>query len=470
MWSRARTTTKAAKSMSEYYAADGLPPMTDPAVETTKEHERTKEAFKAHPLPLRDQAMYHGLLGDLVKASDPHTEADKVGVLVSLLGGVGAIIGPDPHVMIGSTRHPLLIWPLLFGNTSSGRKGEASNVANAFLQAACPIDFASIRATGLSSGEGLIERIKDPVEVEDIDDTKVKRRRDENPGTIDKRLLVTEPEFASVMARCKREANSLPGVMREAWEGRDLGVLTKAQTRATGSHITIAGHITPKEFRLRMAAAEMAGGTYNRFLPVYVERSKLLPLPTRIDDTQMVKHAGQLRKAITLASRVDEITMGVEASAYWTEHLYQDLAVADEDHVWSEFAQRAAPYARRISALYAALDGRHEVTLADLSAAAALVTYSMDSAKYVLDNTFRDPRVDKIQRAIDESPGACLTRSQISGLFGRNLTAGRLDELLDVLLIDETFQMIGVETAGRTAQTYLRVKPLSCSFVGGAAA
>jgi hypothetical protein len=30
MWSRARTTTKAAKSMSEeYYAADGLPPMVD---------------------------------------------------------------------------------------------------------------------------------------------------------------------------------------------------------------------------------------------------------------------------------------------------------------------------------------------------------------------------------------------------------------------------------------------------------
>lgn len=158
--------------------------------------------------------------------------------------------------------------------------------------------------------------------------------------------------------------------------------------------------------------------------------------------------------------------MGAEASAYWTEYLYQDLTVGDEDHAWSEFAQRAAPYARRISALYAALDGRSVVSLANLTAAAALVHYSIESAKYVLDNTFRDPRVDKIQRAIDESPESRMSRSQVSDLFGRNLAADRLDELLKVLLTGGTFEMVEVETPGRTAQTYKRVKSLSVPFGG----
>ena len=46
--------------------------------------ERSAES-EAHPLPRRDRAMFHGLLGELVEAIDPHTEASGEGILVSLL-------------------------------------------------------------------------------------------------------------------------------------------------------------------------------------------------------------------------------------------------------------------------------------------------------------------------------------------------------------------------------------------------
>jgi hypothetical protein len=56
--------------------------------------------------------------------------------LVSLLAGVGAMLGRGPHLVVGNTRHSLTTWPLLFGRTSDGRKGEAWSSARAVLDKA----------------------------------------------------------------------------------------------------------------------------------------------------------------------------------------------------------------------------------------------------------------------------------------------------------------------------------------------
>ena len=65
-------------------------------------------------------------------------ETDPVGVYASLLAMTGAAIGEGTRVRIGSTRHLLLIWPLLFGGTGSGRKGEATNTASIFFRNSHP--------------------------------------------------------------------------------------------------------------------------------------------------------------------------------------------------------------------------------------------------------------------------------------------------------------------------------------------
>jgi hypothetical protein len=59
--------------------------------------------------------MYTGILGDIVSAAAPTTEADPVGIYASLLAGVGVMMNSTPDVRVGNTRHPLLIWPLLLG-------------------------------------------------------------------------------------------------------------------------------------------------------------------------------------------------------------------------------------------------------------------------------------------------------------------------------------------------------------------
>ncbi|MDQ3764707.1 MAG: hypothetical protein M3460_25205 [Actinomycetota bacterium] len=90
------------------------------------------------PPPVADPVMFRGVLGECVTTMDPYTEADSIGVLVSLMSAVGAIIGPTPHLMIGPTRHPLLIWPLLFGRSGTGRKGEAASAASVLINSAEP--------------------------------------------------------------------------------------------------------------------------------------------------------------------------------------------------------------------------------------------------------------------------------------------------------------------------------------------
>jgi hypothetical protein len=55
--------------------------------------------------------------------------------------------------------------------------------------------------------------------------------------------------------------------------------MNRKMLKASASHVAVIGHITPQEFRLRLAEADLAGGTYNRYLPLFVERSKLLAIP-----------------------------------------------------------------------------------------------------------------------------------------------------------------------------------------------
>jgi Protein of unknown function (DUF3987) len=391
--------------------------------------------------PVLDRVMFRGLLGEIVEKAEPTTEADPIGVYVSLLAGTGALIGPGPHVKIGNTKHPLLIWPLLFGRTGSGRKGEATETAELFLLSSY-LDYSELRESGLSSGEGLIELIRDPDGPND------------SGGRIDKRLLVFEPEFSSVMARARRDGSTLAAVLREAWAGKALGVLNKKRVRASSSHVVIIGHVTAKEFRLRLADAELAGGTFNRFLPLWIEQSKRLAIPPGMDDQELSHLAKQLGTAIEEAPS-GVIDFDPEAAEYWTGEVYDELSAADdEDQAWTEFTRRAPAYCRRIAALTAVLNGDECVTVGDLKAAAALMRYSISTAKYVLDQQTRDPRLDRIRRAIGGAGQQGMSRSEIFGLFSRNLEKAKLDTLLDELVRSGAYEHFEVRGTGRPSERY----------------
>ncbi|WP_188316508.1 hypothetical protein [Solihabitans fulvus] len=103
------------------------------------------------------------------------------------------------------------------------------------------------------------------------------------------------------------------------------------------------------------------------------------------------------------------------------------------------------------------LDGRDLVDATDLAAAAALVRYAIGSAKYVLDRTIRNPKMDRLRRALDGAGADGLSREDISALFSRNLTKKVLDELLADLLDTGGYEeFTRPAQRGRPARRYRR--------------
>ena len=57
--------------------------------------------WPAPPAP----AVYHELLGEIVKTISPHTEADPIAILTQLLVAFGAAVGRGAYFTVEATRH-----------------------------------------------------------------------------------------------------------------------------------------------------------------------------------------------------------------------------------------------------------------------------------------------------------------------------------------------------------------------------
>lgn len=401
------------------------------------------EGRPERPGPTPDPDVFCGFLGEVVRDLDPTTEADPVSVLATLLVAASVMMGRNPYVQIGDDKHPALIWAMIVGKTNSGRKGASKGTAMRIISGADPeFSHAPFLTSGLSSGEGLIEDVKD----------------DPDDPNRDKRRLVMELEFASTMARCAREGNSLPAVLRLAWDGEHLGVMTKKKLVATGAHIGIVAHIPPREFRLRLSDRELAGGTYNRFLPIYSHRNALLALPTGARSHVVTAHAQTFRERLAFARTCGAVGMSAEAKKLWAEEYYPELSSDGEDGPLAEFTARAAAYCRRLGLVYALMDGSNVVEEQHLRAGYALVNYSHASAAYVLGTTSGNPDLDKLMTAVRNAGADGLKKAEVTKLFSHHNRQQRADLIKDLLEFPG-FSEEEMKTAGRPAKVLRFAEP-----------
>jgi hypothetical protein len=134
---------------------------------------------------------------------------------------------------------------MVVGETAKGRKGTAWNHVKQILHRADPFWGSELNQSGLASGEGVIHHVRDPRE-QKVSDAKNGQTHVTlvDPGVTDKRLLVIEQEFASVLNVMERDRNTLSSLLRLAWDGAPLGNMSKnTGERATGAHISLMGHI-----------------------------------------------------------------------------------------------------------------------------------------------------------------------------------------------------------------------------------
>jgi hypothetical protein len=392
-----------------------------------------------------DQAAYHGLPGQIVARIAPNTEADPVAILAQLLVACGALIGRGAHYRVEATLHHPNEFAVLVGTSAKARKGSSFDHIARLLSGVDP-GFASRLTTGLSSGEGLIWAVRDP--------------QDQDPGATDKRLLVVEPEFASVLKSTGRELSTLSPTLRCAWDGRPLALLTRtAPARATSAHISIIGHITDTELRRHTTTVEIANGFLNRFLLLAVRRVRLLPEGGDPDPLKGSGLARYLARVLKHAQTAGQITLDPDARELWWQ-LYPQLT-APGDGLAGNLTARAEAHTIRLALIYALLDdGQRRIQPQHLHAALALSDYAARSAAWALGQATGDPLAEQIHAALVRSPDG-LTRTQIRDLCQRNLPAERLEQALANLAAAGRAERQRTLTAGRPAELWTTTRSSS---------
>lgn len=410
---------------------------------------------------LPDESAFHGLAGQIVKIINPHSEADPIAILIQIMTAFGNVIGRETHFKVEADYHASNLFSVLVGTTGNSRKGTSSGYIRRLYSPVDPKWEQNQIQSGLSSGEGLIWAVRDSItKMEAV--RKAGRPTGEyievisDPGVTDKRLMVLEPEFASLLRVIGRDGNTLSALIRQAWDTGSLRTLTKnSPAKSTGAHISIIGHITKDELKRYLSSTEAGNGFANRFLWVCVKRSKCLPEGGHLDQGELSSLIERLHKAVSFARNGNEINRDNKARAIWFE-VYPSLSDG-RPGLFGAVTSRAEAQVMRLSCIYALLDMSYVVKAEHLKAALALWEYCEASAKFIFGDSLGDPTADEILNALRKQHNG-MTRTDIRDLFGRNRESKETGRALTLLLEHGLAYRRNEDTQGRPVERWFAMK------------
>jgi hypothetical protein len=404
---------------------------------------------------------FQGLPGAIVSAIEPHSEADPTALLTQLLICFGNAIGKGPFFKVGADRHFGNLFAVLVGDSAKARKGLSWNYIQHLYQLAAPEWASSCIQSGLSSGEGLIWAVRDPITR--LDPIKQKGHVVDyesvivDEGITDKRLLALEAEYAQPLKLASRENNILSPVLRSGWDSGNLRILTKTSpARSTGAHISVIGHITKDEVRRYLNETEQANGFANRFLWICVRRSKSLPEPRNVTDEEISDLVRELKEALSYAQGVKEVRRTEKARRLWRD-TYDELSQGKAG-LLGAMTSRAEAQVTRLSMIYALMDSSALVRSKHLHAALAVWDYAAASARFIFGQTIGDPLADEILQSLRRSEGG-MTRTAISNLFQRHRSSAEIARALLLLARHGRALCRQERTDGRPDERWLALEP-----------
>ncbi len=361
------------------------------------------------PWPARPSAMLsHGVVGELLDRVESETEADPVAIATTFLVSLGSVIGRGPHAVVDGNRHGVNLFATIVGGTSEGRKGTSMSIVRAVFRGIDDEWVRNCRTPSLTSGEGLIDLIRDDEHVVKVDSKTGEPKTIVVPGVADKRLLFECQELASVMRAGKSERSTLFPTIREAWDGQDLRTPTKNNPRkVTDPHVSGVAHITPEELAKLQTDADIFGGTWNRFLWIASRRARLCPHGGDFEDVRHLQD--KVRSVVVNAQNAGRMRRTVAADRLWEQEYYRRAESLPGGMVGAILG-RAEAQLLRLSMLAALCRGESVVDEVDLAAALGLWRY-VDETVRMLFGHDEDPLIPKIVAAVRASPG--ISRSEL---------------------------------------------------------
>ena len=401
--------------------------------------------------------VFYGLSGDYVQKIEPHTESDPIALLTQFLTLYGNTINRTAHVQVEADLHSFNLFVCLVGLTSKGRKGTSLSQIRRQFASIEPAWSEDRFQFGLSSGEGLIHAVRDPIESK-IPIKEKNRHTGEyesvisDHGVTDKRLVIVESEFASTLRVLTRDGNTLSAIIRQAWDSGKLQNLTKnSPGTATDAHISIIAHITKQELLRYMDSTEYGNGFGNRFLWVYVKRSKVLPEGGDIQAVDFSELNRHLKQAIHFARTKGKLERDPDAKKLWGE-TYEELSEGKPGQLGAMIA-RAEAQVLRLSGIYALLDCSDWIREEHLKAALALWNYCEHSARFIFGDAIGDPIADELLREVRRRDNG-MTRTEIRDFFKRNRSSQQIDRTLGALLEAGLVETQKEPTAGRSIERF----------------
>lgn len=380
--------------------------------------------------PKLSNAATRGLAGEISRVATAGSEADPVAVQISAMVAIGALMGRSRYLRISDTYHHARLMAALCGGTGKGRKGTSwgpverlIGVAQEKIQSASTLPFPlgkplKISPGPLSSGEGIVDIIRDKV------------GEDDEGGTDDKRLLVIESELAAALRSMQRNGNNLSTMLRCAWDGTSLSPLTKLKNRivATNPHICIVAHVTTHELLALLNVGDIWGGFANRFLWICVRRRAIVPFPKPTPDADVDRLAGEIARVVRYqADRPTEMVLSNSAQDLWA-NVYTELQSTEHTGVLGACTSRSEAQTLRLALTFALLDGADRIEDHHVEAGLSLWRYADDSARYIFGGADADPIGAAILDALAHGP---MTQNDLRDLFCRNVPAVRIAETLN---------------------------------------
>ena len=448
----------------------GLPQAAESAVKNTEESNMIAQTAApdtkvtspiADAWPVLDEAAFYGLAGELTESVEPYSEADPAGILLHCLLASGVMIGSEPRVNVEHAPHYARTNLLVVGLTAGGRKGTAYAPIRYVLSQIDESFVLKRVKSGLSSGEGLIYQVRDAqYEKEPIraaghrtGDILGYQDRLVDPGEPDKRLLITESEFASTLTVMQRQGNTLSPIIRDCFDHGNLSPLTKKdRMTATKAHVGIIGHITGDELLRELSATDRANGFANRFLFALVRQSKFLPAgkgtPAPILEPYFVRFSRTLERARTRG----EMFRDAETERLWAS-VYRNLAEVPQGLTGAILA-RGAAQVLRLSLIYALLDEREAnrtdtaIRVPHLLASLAVWDFCKASVLRIFGDCVGDPIADRLLKAIKRGPQ---TDTDLYEILGKHEgDRNRKGLALDLLQRLDRIHLAKIPTAGRS--------------------
>ncbi|OPY13243.1 MAG: hypothetical protein A4E66_00847 [Syntrophus sp. PtaB.Bin001] len=411
--------------------------------------------------PVMAPEAFRGIAEKFVELATRNSEADPAAVLATFLVRFGVEAGDSAFVQVGDTIHPAREYVCIVGASATSRKGTS----------AAPVDktFDDLNALNalfaqkkiqkspgpLSSGEGIIFSVRDPIEKWEVD-KKTKRGSwvVVDPGVTDKRLYVQDEEFASALQCTRREGNTLSTTLRGLWDRGEAAPLTKNnKISTTGAHVGIVTHITIPELKKLIDEVQLLNGFGNRFLWVVARRNKLVVFPEPMPEKELNILRRKISERIIAAWEPGAVSLDHAACNLWKD-IYINLSKRNSSGLVGALLDRDAPHILRLSLIYALIDGLREIRIEHLNSALAFWHYVEDSVRYIFEGYETDKLINKIYDIIEKHHPHPVSATDIHNELGKHATKTEKEQALNSLVASGRIFCEEIQTTGRKRKIF----------------